>query len=982
MKYFLLIFLFISICNSSWSQCANPTTILSENFNSAPVTGAITANIYGSGFYNNPTYTLSGAGHGWFNVVNGLSNVDVYDRQATGLCVGDPITTTFWTRHSFGTTNVTFSLMDDFGAVLNTTTLNLTTTYQQITFNSVATTPGVRFIIHCNSTGGGGVDICVEDLLITQCISTPSENTVYGVCDQLGPYDLFSLFSAAIPTGGVWSGPSALANGDLGTFDPTINSNGTYQYTVNTPCGPGVSNVVVEIMPDVDLGNDTTLCAGATLQLDAGAGFDEYLWSNMATTQTINVSNAGLYSVSVTSSLGNLVQNGDFEGSDPFLTDYVPGTGGSWGLLSSPGTYAVVTSPSLAHNNFAPFADHTTTGPGNMLVVNGSSVAGTNVWCQDVVVTPNTDYLFSAWVATPVNPANVANLQFYVNGAPIGTVFNAPGVIGLWQQYSDTWNSGALTSVTLCIVNQNTSGGGNDFCLDDLSFSPTCIKTDDIQVDVETPIQIISSIDPTCNGDTDGEIHVDNPLAVEYSFDGGVIWQPDSFLLNVGAGVYSVCSRTGLGCDLCENVTITDPASVLLSISNDTTICENGTAQLMAGATGGTTFDFHWNHTADLNGTQMVSPIMNTSYTVYAENENGCQSPSETIDVSLFSPLSGTISIFDTICPGFSSDLSATAAGGQGAPYTFTWSSGDVFTGIGAHQITVSPTVSTAYTVTISDGCESTPIMFNTNVHVAPLPIPSVSVLNPNQCEAAVFQIDNTTPNTMNSYWLVGGEQEFVDQNTIVTWDMYAGSYDVQLIITSTDGCIDSTTFVDLLTVDPLPVANFNYSPNPILMFNTQVNFTNLSFNGSTYEWFFEEGTPATSTDEHPDVLFPDGLEGEYDVTLITTSDLGCTDTITIPLIVLPEVLMYAPNAFTPDGDEHNQNWRIHIVGIDAYDFECLIFDRWGEVIWENRDPEAGWDGTHKGQQCQTGIYTWVVRAKDLLNDGQYVYRGHVNLMR
>jgi gliding motility-associated-like protein len=284
--------------------------------------------------------------------------------------------------------------------------------------------------------------------------------------------------------------------------------------------------------------------------------------------------------------------------------------------------------------------------------------------------------------------------------------------------------------------------------------------------------------------------------------------------------------------------------------------------------------------------------------------------------------------------------------------------------------------------LTITDGCESTPVVLNTEVYVAPLPVPSVNVLNPNQCEAAVFEVVNTTPNTLYSYWLLGGEQEFVNQNTIVTWDMWAGNYDIDLVITSTDGCIDSANFPGILNVDPLPIANFGWSPNPVLMFNTQVSFTNLSFNGSTYEWFFEEGSPSYSVAEHPTVLFPDGLEGEYDVTLITTSDLGCSDTLTLPLVVLPEVLMYAPNAFTPDGDEHNQEWRIHIVGIDVYDFECLIFDRWGEVIWENRDPEAGWDGTFKGEPCQTGTYTWLVRAKDLLNDGQYTYNGHVTLLK
>ncbi len=982
MRYFLFVtFLFILHLKVD-AQCANPTVMLDEPFNSDPITGAVTANIYGNGFWNNASYTLSGQGHGWFNVVNGVSNVDVYDRQVNGFCIDSAVTVTFWTRHSFGNTNVTYSVIDDANSVLATTTLNLTTVYQQVTFNFTATTPGLRFVIHCNSTGGNGVDICVEDLLITHCANPPSEDHVYGICSPSGTVDLFSFFSNNIDPGGTWSGPSALSNGHLGTFDPSTNTQGVYQYSVPSNCGVGVSSVEIEIMPDVNLGNDTTLCSGSSIVLDAGAGFDEYLWSNMATTQTINVATAGTYSVQVSSSLGNLISDPGFESNSPFYTDYAVGTGGSWGLVSNPGTYAVATSPNLAHNNFASFPDHTTSGPGNMLVVNGSSVPGTNVWCQDVLVTPNTDYLFSAWVATPVNPSNVANLQFYVDGLPIGSVFNAPTVIGQWQQYSDTWNSGGNTSITICIVNQNTTGGGNDFCLDDLMFAPVCTKSDDIQISIETPSQVVSTVNPTCNGDADGEIHVDNNLAVEYSFDGGTTWQADSFLLNVSAGSYSVCSRTALGCALCETVTIVDPAQVLLTVSSDTTICENGTAQLSASATGGTTWDFYWSHTTDLNGNQSVSPLVNTTYTVYAQNENGCESLPFDIDVSLHPPLSGTISIFDSICPGFSSDLSATASGGIGAPYTFTWSTGDVFTGNGADQITVSPGASSDYTVTISDGCESTPVDLLTNVYVAPLPVPSVNVLNPNQCEPAQFQIVNTTPNTLYSYWLVDGNQQFVNQNTIVTWDMYAGSYDLQLVITSTDGCVDSATFTDLLVVDPLPEANFGYSPNPVLMFNTEVNFTNLSYNGSTYEWFFEEGNPSFSTDENPTVMFPDGVDGEYDVTLITTSDLGCTDTITIPLVVLPEVLMYAPNAFTPDGDEHNQNWRIHIVGIDVYDFQLQLYDRWGELIWESRDPEEGWDGTFKGQPCQVGTYTWVVRAKDLLNDGQYVYNGHVTLLR
>lgn len=99
-------------------------------------------------------------------------------------------------------------------------------------------------------------------------------------------------------------------------------------------------------------------------------------------------------------------------------------------------------------------------------------------------------------------------------------------------------------------------------------------------------------------------------------------------------------------------------------------------------------------------------------------------------------------------------------------------------------------------------------------------------------------------------------------------------------------------------------------------------------------------------------------------------------------MIVYPEVLLYAPNTFTPDDDELNQNWRVYMEGIDLYDFELLIFNRWGEVIWESHDISVPWDGTYNGKPVEEGTYTWVIRAKDLLNDAKYTYNGHVNVIR
>lgn len=230
--------------------------------------------------------------------------------------------------------------------------------------------------------------------------------------------------------------------------------------------------------------------------------------------------------------------------------------------------------------------------------------------------------------------------------------------------------------------------------------------------------------------------------------------------------------------------------------------------------------------------------------------------------------------------------------------------------------------------------------------------------------------------------WILSDGQFFVDQETVTTAPMPAGSYDVQLIVTSPQGCIDSITMEDYLIVYPLPVANFAWSPNPVQMFNTTVSFQNQSYLGHTYEWTFEEGSETVSTDEHPNITFPDGETGAYEVNLVAITEFGCRDSISKVVNVVPEVLIFVPNTFTPDDDEFNQRWGIFIEGIDIFDFSVEVYNRWGEMVWESHDPKATWDGTYNGKLIPFGTYSWVVRARDAVNDDKHTWSGHVNVLR
>jgi hypothetical protein len=240
--------------------------------------------------------------------------------------------------------------------------------------------------------------------------------------------------------------------------------------------------------PIVFLGNDSILCQGESIILQAPVGYELYEWSTGSNANSITVSSEGQYSVNciIMSGGTNLVQNGNFElGDIDFESDYIYGTGGSWGLLSNPGQYAISTSPSNTHNNFYYCEDHTS-GSGNMFIANGSDIANTIVWEQIIPVQPSTYYNFSAWVTSVENTSNAAQLQFFVNDVQIGAIFS-PSDFGCdWQEFYNLWYSESNTSAKISIKNQNIDGGGNDFALDDISFTSFCTQTDTINISYDT----------------------------------------------------------------------------------------------------------------------------------------------------------------------------------------------------------------------------------------------------------------------------------------------------------------------------------------------------------------------------------------------------------------------------------------------------------------------------------------------------------------
>ncbi|MFT5723323.1 MAG: hypothetical protein ACI9JN_000433 [Bacteroidia bacterium] len=275
---------------------------------------------------------------------------------------------------------------------------------------------------------------------------------------------------------------------------------------------------------------------------------------------------------------------------------------------------------------------------------------------------------------------------------------------------------------------------------------------------------------------------------------------------------------------------------------------------------------------------------------------------------------------------------------------------------------------------------------------------------NPVDVTFTTNMLNSIDPNTAKYEWTYsdGGSDNTQNPNHQFTTD---GPNTVDLKIESAFGC--DTTLQLTVEVYPMPLANFTPDPNnsttaalPKFKFNNQSTVNGMW--GSTIQktlWDFGilSEVDDTSTEVSPLYFYPADT-GTYDVTLLVTTQYGCQDQITHQVIIGPDILVYIPNAFSPDGGGPTKNEGFRAVVNDgAKEYHMIIFNRWGEVIWETKDKEAEWDGNYGRQAGWDGnpntkgsdtrnpvsqdVYAYYLRIVSWNNE-EFKYTGTVTLIR
>ena len=213
---------------------------------------------------------------------------------------------------------------------------------------------------------------------------------------------------------------------------------------------------------------------------------------------------------------------------------------------------------------------------------------------------------------------------------------------------------------------------------------------------------------------------------------------------------------------------------------------------------------------------------------------------------------------------------------------------------------------------------------------------------------------------------------QYVKQNTFDP--QKSGNYPILHKI-SNQLCNDSIT--KTINVYDKPVGSITYTP-PMPFINDTVSFT---FNGSKvsqYIWEFgNAASPETSKLANPKVEYL-GF-GIQNVSLSVIDSQGCSATFTRNVNVQNRSTLFVPNAFTPTSDGNNEYFLA--VGDGIISYKMLIFNRWGELLFESNDINKGWDGKFQGVLCPSGVYTYFIDAAGS-DDRAYQFNGTVTLIR
>ncbi|MCS6980909.1 MAG: gliding motility-associated C-terminal domain-containing protein [Flavobacteriales bacterium] len=791
------------------------------------------------------------------------------------------------------------------------------------------------------------------------------------------PGQLLQLSASA--TGQVYSIQWSGGNGTIfgaGLLNPTYqvspaDAGGfTLNVTATDLCGNTLTQSITVDVPvqqplTITPSGPVNMCQGQSVTLTASGGAGTYAWSSGQNTAQISVNAAGTYVVSSSDAC--------YSYSDTVEVIAIPFPDVS---LSPSGNYSICQGNTLTisatFNTGTPQWSTGQSGSAIQVTQGGTYVATVSNGCgtdsdtlivtvstePSVAVAPSDNILICNGLAQTVTASGAQNYVWSTGSTNSSVSFTQPGTY--WVSGSNacgtdtvliTVTAGQSPVAQIAVQGDTVLCPGETITLTSVNGSTTdqwSTGVTGIQTTVSSaPVTVTLTVNNACGSSTD-QITISSgsmPSASVVSSTGNntlcsgstltlTASGGDSYLWNTGAttpsitvssgGTYTVTVSNICGSDN-ETVTINsmNSPSPLITPAGSTSFCEGDS--LMLTASGGDTY--LWS-TGENTPTIYVSTGGN--YTLTATNP--CGSAQTSINLTLISLPEVDIITQGPValCQGAQVTIEATAN------EPITWSNGAT-----GSQVTVA--TGGTLTASASNACGTA----TSTIVINEIPTPQVDIVQNSPlvvCSGSGVILEATS-------------------NLIPVWNSSQSGFSLSVtspgtyVATVSNQCGTDSDSVQVIFSGP--VASFTADP-PMGNAPLNVLFSSTSSGATSLQW--DVGGTAYSVPSFNHTFYSPGT---FDVTLVVSDDLGCSDTATLKVIVDDQVEVFIPNVFTPNGDGINDEFKIVATGIKT--FQCFIFNRWGNEIYFWDDVFKGWDGSSLwGGKASSGAYVYIARITTL----------------
>ena len=705
--------------------------------------------------------------------------------------------------------------------------------------------------------------------------------------------------------------------------------------------------VTVKQSPQPDLGSDTLICNGGSIELNGGAGQGSYLWSTGdfgMNDSLVTVSDTGTYWVKVSAPNGCSTTDTVHVGWHPpaqFVEDSLVITptacGGSSGSITG---LMVDGVPPLIYewqdaegNPLGNSLNLFNLGVGNyfLLVTDGNGC--TTVSDSYTVTDAGNITVDTVAVEAPHCGQNNGSITISAHSGATSYLNYSVDDGNSWQQNNPVFQNIAPGNYFIRV--SDTNG-----CQSVYNHNPVSVE------DISAPELIsISTVDET-NFDQNGEIHLTatGNGTLYYSIDNGGSFQTDDGnFTGLPAGTYHCIIQDDYGCDTAFDVTINRLSTQLLeAIAGDGHSCLGDAAVVPLVVSG---FDsvkrfraelFYDSSVLTVKGYQNVNSAIKYNLSVqWVQNSNRVIALWENATpVTLNNNATLLQLVFEGKKEGYSAVDWAHSAGESsfinhlGEPINTQYQTGNV-------------------------------MIFST---------PEILLANEKKvCEGDLLMLSPAVSGGSGAYeFLWQGPDGFSSHNNLLWINSVTQSMGGQYTFTvsNTAGCVESKTVT--VTVDPGPVVSFAGIDT---LFVNPGDILDAGSDAVSYRWNTGDTTAAIKIDSM----------GIYRLETVSANGCKSYDTVQILWGGTP---FFVPNAFTPNGDGLNDVFKV----IPRYDYirdlELLIYNRWGQLIYEGHGSDASWNGTCKGQPVEQGIYVYVIGYRDFQTNRNNTVRGTVMVMR